>query len=558
MVIHSSPFLRCIQTGIAVSAGINQAKRSSSAQSPSRSNSGTAIANHSRRHSPSPLSPLGDSTELAPIQEPQKVDNTEDSGKPKDQNNTKGRKRCIMRLDAFLGEWMTPDYYDSITPPPGSIMMIAGAKAELLRAAEKLDANSLMGHRQSSGHFPGGWRGIPTGNTTENPVNPPLDENIPIGNLSLGRSESVGDKKDNGPQLPRLSTNIPPSESDAYVPPTPTYALSPSDPIPTGYVAHARDACVEIDYQWDSMRSPLDWGKGGEYGEEWSSMHGRLQTGLERMINWYRLHGIQEPRRRPSVAGQPWPVANDSEEDDGVDTVLILVSHGAGCNALIGALTDRPALMDVGMASLTVAVRKNPTEGIPVGSPPSKATKTPPKGLSEEYDIEILASSDHLRTGSPFSNARSRSPRILPNAILSHRQRFGSVSGDFSHNGFTLGESTMNNSTNGYDRGRVSHGVSRSFSVNKTPSGLWGSSSLVDTEEDMLPNFGDPRPADSQMTSRQEQIVTSSKEEDNSQLSRTPSQHKLWGSKFTSDSPDRDRDHHSKRRWTVAERSTQR
>lgn len=562
VVIHSSPFLRCIQTGVAISAGINQAKRAPSTQPLSRSNSGTAAANRSRRHSPSPLSPLNDSTQLETIQEPQKFDDAASKEKA-NQQNFKILKPCILRLDAFLGEWMTPDYYESITPPPGSIMMLASAKAELLRPAEKIDSHSLMGSRQSSGHFPGGWMGMSAGNITESPVNPPLDENIPIGNLSLGRSECGDDGNGNGRRLPRLSTNIAPNEKDVYVPPTPTYAISPSDPIPAGYVAHARDACVEIDYQWDSMRSPLDWGTGGEYGEEWSSMHERLQTGLERMVSWYQLHGIQEPRRRPSVAGQSWPVANDSEEDDGVDTVLILVTHGAGCNALIGALTNRPALMDVGMASLTVAARKQPVipDEDPETSPKSKPRRLPPKGLSDEYDIEILASSDHLRTGSPFSNARSRSPRILPNSILSHRQRFGSVSGDFGHTGFTLGESTLNNPAAGQDRGRVSHTVSRSLSVNKTSSGLWGSSSLADTEEDMLPNFEDPKPVDSRTPYSQEKSATLAKEADkNSQLSRTPSQHKLWGSKFTSQSPDRERDreHHSKRRWTVVERSTQR
>ena len=32
-----------------------------------------------------------------------------------------------------------------------------------------------------------------------------------------------------------------------YTPPTSTYALSAADAIPPDYVAHARDACVEVD-----------------------------------------------------------------------------------------------------------------------------------------------------------------------------------------------------------------------------------------------------------------------------------------------------------------------
>ena len=38
-----------------------------------------------------------------------------------------------------------------------------------------------------------------------------------------------------------------------YTPPTPTYALSAADAIPPGFVIHARNACVEVDYQWNSI-----------------------------------------------------------------------------------------------------------------------------------------------------------------------------------------------------------------------------------------------------------------------------------------------------------------
>ncbi|KAK3062277.1 hypothetical protein LTR53_019447, partial [Teratosphaeriaceae sp. CCFEE 6253] len=40
--------------------------------------------------------------------------------------------RFKVRVDAFLGEWLNPEYFDQITPPPPSPMMVATAKAELM------------------------------------------------------------------------------------------------------------------------------------------------------------------------------------------------------------------------------------------------------------------------------------------------------------------------------------------------------------------------------------------------------------------------------------------
>ena len=38
-----------------------------------------------------------------------------------------------LRVDAFLGEWMNPQYYEHITPPPPSALMVATAKGELMQ-----------------------------------------------------------------------------------------------------------------------------------------------------------------------------------------------------------------------------------------------------------------------------------------------------------------------------------------------------------------------------------------------------------------------------------------
>ena len=89
---------------------------------------------------------------------------------------------------------------------------------------------------------------------------------------------------------------------------------------------------------------------------------------------------------------------------------MILVTHGAGCNALIGALTSQPVLLDVGTASLTMAVRKSVAYKR-VSSPQSENVPTSPSrrryslidpGISEDYEVKLTASTEHLRAGSPF------------------------------------------------------------------------------------------------------------------------------------------------------------
>ena len=334
--------------------------------------------------------------------------------------------RTTLRIDAFLGEWLSPDYFESITSPPGSKMMVAGAKADLLRRGDPVDGFNLSGSSASKqGHFPGGWRV----HGSESEETPDAVEDGALSDLSslsqqlpkLSRANTFSSGKASCPRTEnglgvKLSERI-----RRYIPPTPSYAVSPSQPIPQGYVAHARDACVNVDYQWDSLRPPLEWGGGGEYGEEWSSMHRRFRKGLHGMLSWYRNH---DPSQKPEDSGNTSPAltktdTNPMEDaDDDTDTVLVLVTHGAGCNALIGALTNQPVLIDVGMASLTMAVRKDIDytrldfqDGFS-HSPTRRRRPSLDAGDSEEYDIKLVASTDHLRPGSQFVHQlqRERSP----------------------------------------------------------------------------------------------------------------------------------------------------
>jgi hypothetical protein len=311
-------------------------------------------------------------------------------------------------------------------------MMIASAKGDLLR---RDDYNHLIHFRDGAPHsaaigFPGGWGSpviVPDAVEIEYGVSPisaltltpppRRDRTSSLSSVSSGTSRHSGRTALRGPP--------PNSEFAIYYPPVPNYAISKSDPIPPGYVAHSRDTCVDVDYQWDSMRDPQNWGTGGEYGEEWPSMHKRFRRGLTQLVSWYRDH--EDVNKLP-----PSAASNDSKEstEDDTELVIILVTHGAGCNALIGALTNQPVLMDVGMASLTMAVRKpvlTPTSAYT--SPMHSRASSRNMNIADEYDVKLLANTEHLRNSSssnsspivgpggrtPTMNAMTSRPRYMPN-----------------------------------------------------------------------------------------------------------------------------------------------
>lgn len=173
-------------------------------------------------------------------------------------------ERILLRIDAWLGEWLTPDYYIDIDPPPPSRQLCASAIAGL-----------------------------------------------------AGRA----------------------------------------------------NGSVVVDWAWDY----LSIGSGGEYGEEWATMHGRFSRGLERLLQFYQ-HDTSALGNRNGLA--EWSASRQ--------TVLILVTHGAGCNALLGALTKRPVLTDIPISSLSKAVLRP-------GTPSSD-----PKCM--EYELVLQASTAHLPT----------------------------------------------------------------------------------------------------------------------------------------------------------------
>jgi hypothetical protein len=168
-----------------------------------------------------------------------------------------------------------------------------------------------------------------------------------------------------------------------------------------------------VDLQWDSMKEPQEWGDGGEFEEEWSSMHRRFRRGLMNMVNWYQdhspNHGSDENCNQTAV-----------ESEDGYELIVILVTHSSGCNALIGAMTNQPVLIDAGQASLTVATRRPQVSPSPaLSSSPTGHRREPIDiGLSNEYEVKIRASTDHLRAEAGPSSLTGilsdQSPNLQP------------------------------------------------------------------------------------------------------------------------------------------------
>lgn len=402
--------------------------------------------------------------------------------------------------------------------------MVVAAKAELLRRGEDILSSVDANSRSAAGYFPGGWGSSTTPGSPDSAVRTPTAsaQNNRNRAASYDVSNTVTNPRAKG-VLTKINTNLPNLARGGYVPPTPSYAISSSDPIPSGYVTHARDACTQIDYRWDSMRHPQNWGNGGEYGEEWSAMHTRFRQFLGNMVGWYRGHD------RPSQSACNGESLRVGEDDDEEETVLVVITHGAGCNALIGALTGEPVFVDVGTASLTYAVSNT------VESPPSDS-------LLRQYSLKLVASVDHLR---PASNQSDQSALASPRTLISppipsYRHRVTSRS-SLSQNSFVGRSATTGASAREWAMPRPS-------TTPRGSPGLWGQDGGTDSADEMVPNFEGPGlPAPLANGSADSPGESPAAEEP---TQRTFSQPGLWGSAPSN----QEREAGLNRRWTVTER----
>ena len=445
IVIHSSPYRRCVQTSVGLSAGIVQ----SQGQMLLRQNLGQRALD--RQSMAQNIEPDGSSLETTSSA-------ASSIGVASDLQNLASTKRtrhptkapaAELRLDAFLGEWLTPEYFDGITPPPGSAVLLRDAKAELARSAEPIvgsSGSSPIPHLASGHGRAWSSSGIWTANrglanlsalshalssrarsSTDgrySPLSPASragltgpEESDAEATISASISRSRYDDFIGHQEIDANHTNLS-KQATIYTAPIPQYAISSSAPIPTGYVAYARDACVSTSctWAWDSSVSPLDWGDGGEHGEEWSSMHRRFSRGLKKMVRWYETDKPENDKAGEATWAASESQANDEngtrdhDDDDNEDceTVVVIVTHGAGCNALLGALTGQPVLTDVGLASLSLAIRSDGLQSEGVRRDRSSDTafigdgnnssdsSQEDRSFADKYRLEVTASTEHL------------------------------------------------------------------------------------------------------------------------------------------------------------------
>ncbi|KAI0848072.1 hypothetical protein F5Y00DRAFT_239713 [Daldinia vernicosa] len=403
IVIHSSPFLRCVQTSVAIAAG---------------------LASNPSLPTPKERSPSPRSSHVSPLSSPPVRSHT---ATPPPASLA---ERFVLRLDAFLGEWLSPDYFEHITPPPRSGLMLATAKAELLRP-ENYNEYFHFHPRHTPSSSSQLWNASSRGSHLSSSITPESDTTSGLDNLSSlkgglptrYRSDSTGHVN---PRILHKVSSSDPTLNPGYISPIPSYALSTSEPIPSGYVAHAREACVDLDYHWDSSRDDIGWGDGGVLPEEWAEMHQRFRKGLKRLVEWYSTtrNPAEILAETSSAVSRKFPqkesdndgLSAEDSEDVEVENVVILVSHGAGCNALIGAITQQPVLIDVGMSSITVAQRKpnfDDDTGTRIYGEPASSLEEPllakQASLSDMFELRLFANTEHLSAITPPGIGRSLS-----------------------------------------------------------------------------------------------------------------------------------------------------
>ncbi|KAI1004148.1 hypothetical protein K3495_g4059 [Podosphaera aphanis] len=568
IVIHSSPFLRCVQTSIAISAGLAQ---NGSHGNPKHSNTSPQISRP--MHSSPRIRPTATgSPALLPIPEP-----SVPWGKERSPERGATIKRSALRVDSFLGEWLSPDYFDLITPPPSSAAMVAAAKADLLRR-EDYASLLLTKDNKANQPFPGGWGcSFVAEKEDENDKKKEDGAFSDISSLALSlpkreRTSSLSSSGSHGNRHRGTTHHVQPPGSQGahgvYQPPVPSYAISSSDPIPPGYVSHARDACVEVDYQWDSMREPHNLGNGGEYGEEWSSMHKRFRAGLQNLVEWYQKSDESSKlitRNRSNSLRTFSPEEEAAGEN--TDLVVILVTHGAGCNALIGALTNQPVLLDVGMASLTMAIRKpdqisTSTTSSSDNPDPHPLATSKKLSISDQYEVRLVANNEHLRNSASSTPSSSRAPSVT--GFSNIRDRFTNTG---SIDMVNYNRSRSQNSCLGSIR-RTASVTSSHMARSQAPArfnsaGLWTAPRYreeTESEDEMILNFeNDGSSAQKKTSSEKEPIVTISRApEITSQNTHSTNETPLglWGSSQAPCLAEKPPEVGQKRRWTIHDRES--
>jgi len=446
IIIHSSPYKRCVHTSVAIAAGLKYPQ-------------------------PEQLRPLKDTTSLhrSSLSRASIVSQTSTGDAPQEIDKPEKDNKIEMKLDPYLGEWLSSSYFEDSRPPPDTHLIVQRAKETLTKPLIEIRGADL------SAFLP-----VP-----ESPENDKENELAATASVEKGGLRAMAAAGHSLPHRTRhTSVSFAMDRANAaqktrprsrtttvYSPPVPQYSLAPQDSIPPGYVAHARDGCVEPDLTWDSTE--MGWGDAGTFPEEWSAMHVRFRLGLQKTMAYY-----EDYKSRQTEA-----------DDDDEDIVLLLVTHQAGANALIRLMTGAPALHDVGVASLTLAVRRpvlrRPpslanTNHSPLGfgreSRKNSRRGSLDLGLADDFEMKIIASTEHLRHGS--NPLGLNSPKLGRSPAMSGRR----MAAADSLESFTIGDpvswrpvSTGSLARSTSQRGRT---ADTQFRPAINSSGLWGSPAM--------------------------------------------------------------------------------
>ena len=281
------------------------------------------------------------------------------------------------------------------------------------------------------------------------------------------------------------------------------------------------------------------------------------------MVGWYQSDDDPGKLLTKSPPASPGGHSQETEDHENTDLVIILVTHGAGCNALIGALTNQPVLLDVGMASLTMAVRRPTPASSPFHTPGHSRESSGDDSISDQYEVKLVANTEHLRSSTSSTPSVSRTPSVSGNSTFQERFINGRA---FDAN---KGRPVTTSSNFGSIRRTVSvaGAMPRSYhAARKTSVGLWGSPAQeeapeeVDSTDDMILNFGDDDNKDSK---ENKPLVDEEKDEKAEELTATGKENEeddvaplgLWGSPRPPGYAEKIREIAPKRRWTVNERT---
>lgn len=343
IVIHSSPFARCVQTSIGIAAGIAQVVP--------------------------PAHGVNNNESIAPV--------TSSIASP--------YSRITLKLDPWLGEWMTEEYFghwDAAHLRSSDIVARARALLTLVSEAEGIR------------------------------MDPKIISSSQVLVSATAKEVPAIDAMKIQPLVSARGT--------AYVAPKPNHAVLATDAIPKGYVAHARDRCLDFDQTWVGLRD------GGDYGEDWAVFHRRIGAGLEALLQWFLVHRYDsalvshsgnestkssKPETKIAVGSENVKdtskrlsdmslesISEDQRpdfEDNDEELIVILVTHAGGCNKLLHFFTHKPVLIDFPQSCLTLAIKNPDFEG-------AGDLET----LSKQYKVVMQASTDHLNPTAKFKTIK--------------------------------------------------------------------------------------------------------------------------------------------------------